>query len=126
MTTTYYAVNVQRSYWPDLSAVDENTHEYITDKYNHLIAVPTLDEAVELARNRIVSIIMNELNYNLSYKLVINGLVKYDYEDADNRGLMFKLAFRRNEGSEDDITYTLSAVRVQIGHLYKQHKGKLK
>ena len=123
MTTTYYAVNVQRSYWPDLSAVDENTHEYITDKYNHLIAVPTLDEAVELARNRIVSIIMNELNYNLSYKLVVNGLVKYDYEDADNRGLMFKLAFRRNESSEDDITYTLSAVRVQIGHLYKQQKG---
>ena len=126
MTTTYYAVYIQRSYWPDLSAVDENTHGYITDKYKHLIAVPTLDEAVELARNRIVSIIMDELNYNLSSKLVVNGLLKYDYEDADNGGLIFKLAFRRNEGSEDDITYTLSAVRVQIGHLYKQHIGKLK
>lgn len=123
MTTTYYAVHVQRSYWPDLSASDENTHEYITDEYNHLIAVPTLDEAVELARNRIVSIILNELNYNLSHKLVVNGLVKYDYEDADNKGLIFKLAFRKNEDSEDEITYTLSAVRVQCGRLYKQHKG---
>lgn len=123
MTTTYYAVYVQRSYWPDLSVVDENTHEYITDKYNHLIAVPTLDEAVELARNRIVSIILNELNYNLSSKLVVNGLLKYDCGDADNGGLIFKLAFRRNEGSEDDITYTLSAVRVQCGRLSQQHKG---
>ena len=123
MTTTYYAVYVQRSYWPDLSDSAANTYGYITDKYKHLIAVPTLDEAVELARNRIVSIIMDELNYNLSSKLVVNGLLKYDYEDADSRGLIFKLAFRKNEDSEDEITYTLSAVRVQCGRLYKHHKG---